>query len=187
MARPRILVVVLAAAVGVVLAVLLVRVGRPPEPVTARPPAPVPSVRAAGAAEPAAAAGGPAGSGPLSVLRSWDARRAAAYAAGDVDGLRGLYTSGSSAGAVDVQLLRGYRSRGFRVVGMRTQVQALTVLAGGPTRCRVLVTDRLVGAVAVGGSGERIELPRDRVSTRAVTLGRGRDGGWRVSEVRSAR
>jgi hypothetical protein len=176
MARHRTLVLMLPAVLGLVLAVVLVRVGdRPAEP-----------VRAQRADESSGPTGGPAGSGPLPVLREWDRARAAAYAAGEPARLRDLYTSGSPAGAADVRLLGRYRSRGFRVVGMRTQVLALTALAGGPDRYRVRVTDRLVGAVAVGG-GDRIALPRDRASARVLTLARGADGRWRVSEVWSAR
>lgn len=133
----------------------------------------------------------------LRVLRSWDSARAAAYAGGDVTGLRDLYVPGSAAGAADVRLLRHYRSRSFRVVGMRTQVLAFGLLETGRERMRVRVTDRLTGAVAVrpgvrvvlppaAGTvrpGERVVLPRDRASVRVLTLVRGDDGRWRVSDV----
>jgi hypothetical protein len=115
------------------------------------------------------------------VLRSWDRRRAAAYAAGSPLRLRALYAG--RAGDSDVRLLEGYRSRGWRVAAMRMQVLALAVTAHGQDRWRVRVTDRLAGAVAVRGS-RRVLLPRDRASTRTVTLVRGVDGVWRVAAVR---
>jgi hypothetical protein len=115
------------------------------------------------------------------VLRSWDRRRAAAYAAGAPGRLRALYVRG--AGSSDVDLLDRYRSRGWRVLGMRMQVLALTVTERDTGRLRLRVTDRLTGAVAVR-PGERVPLPRDRASTRRVTLLRGRDAVWRVAEVR---
>ena len=116
------------------------------------------------------------------VLRAWDLRRAAAYAAGSPGRLRGLYARG--AGASDVRLLEGYRSRGWRVVDMRMQVLALAVTSRQPDRWRLRVTDRLARAVAVR-AGERVPLPRDRASTRVVTLVRGGDGVWRVAAVRA--
>ena len=115
------------------------------------------------------------------VLRTWDRRRAAAYAVGSAEGLRALYVGG--AGSSDVRLLEGYRSRGWRVVGMRMQVLALAVTSRESSRLRLRVTDRLVGAVAIR-AGERVRLPRDRASTRRLTLVRGRDGVWRVAAVR---
>lgn len=118
----------------------------------------------------------------VAVLRSWDRRRAAAYAAGSPARLRALYVPGAAAGASDVRLLEGYRSRGWRVAGMRMQVLAVTVLDGRGDRWRVRVTDRLADAAAVR-RGERVPLPRDRASTRVVTLTRLPDGTWRVAGV----
>jgi hypothetical protein len=116
------------------------------------------------------------------VLHAWDERRAAAYARGAPERLADLYVAGSAAGAADVRLLRAYRARGVQVTGMRTQVLAADVLVRRPDRLRIRVTDRLAGAVAVGG-GRRVALPRDAASTRVLTLMRGGDGRWRVSAV----
>ena len=120
------------------------------------------------------------------LLRAWDVQRSAAYAAGSSRMLRDLYVAGSGAGASDVRLLRDYRERGYRVVGMRMQLLALRVLEERPDRLRLRVTDRLDGAVAVG-EGRRLTLPRDRPSTRTVTMVRGTDGAWRVAAVRTLR
>jgi hypothetical protein len=116
-------------------------------------------------------------------LQAWDRRRATAYATGSAAALRAAYVPGSRAGAADLALLRSYLVRGWRVVGMRTQVLALTVLAHGPRRWRLRVTDRLAAAVAVR-PGRRVRLPRDRASTHVVTLARDADGRWRVAAVR---
>ena len=115
------------------------------------------------------------------VLPSWDRRRAAAYAAMAPGRLRALYVRG--AGSYDVHLLERYRSRGWRVLGMRMQVLALAVTSRDPARLRLRVTDRLADAVAVR-AGERVRLPRDRAGTRTVAMLRGSDGVWRVAAVR---
>jgi hypothetical protein len=115
------------------------------------------------------------------VLRSWDRRRAAAYAAGSPDRLAALYVR--DAGVADVRLLERYRSRGWRVVGLRMQVLALSVVGRGPGRLRLRVTDRLASAVAVRAK-QRVALPRDRAGTRLVTLTRTGGGRWRVASVR---
>lgn len=140
-----------------------------PTPDAAPDPAPDPAVDDAAAAA-------------LRVLHAWDARRADAWAAGSPARLRALYLSGSAAGEADVRLLRGYRSRGLRVTGMRTQVLALHVLEERPHRWRVRVSDRLAGA-AVVGAGRRTLLPRDAASTRVVTLVRAPGARWRVAAV----
>ena len=121
----------------------------------------------------------------LALLHGWDQERAEAYAAGSASRLRDLYVAGASAGTTDVRLLRGYRSRGFRVTGMRTQVLALRVLARSPDRWRLRVTDRLA-AVDVVRAGVRTRLPRDATSVRVVTMMRGGDGRWRVAAVEEA-
>jgi hypothetical protein len=117
------------------------------------------------------------------VLRSWDRRRARAWAEGDVAGLRELYVD--RAGVADVRLLRRYADRGYRVEGMTTQLLAVDVLGQRPGRWVLRLTDRLANAVAVRGA-DRLRLPRDRMDTHVVTLVRGADGRWRVAEVRAA-
>ena len=124
----------------------------------------------------------PGSAAPVRLLRSWDLRRARAYAEGDAAALRRLYVPGSRAGAGDVRLLRSYRRRGLHVTGMRMQLFAVQVVAHTAGRWRVRVTDRLAGAVAVG-HGQRIRLPRDQASSHVVTLVR-RAGTWQVGSVR---
>lgn len=119
---------------------------------------------------------------PLGVLRAWDGRRASAWAHGDAGALRALYTGGSRTAAADLAMLRSYAARGLRVEGMRTQVLAARVRVRTAERLVLVVTDRLVGAVA-RGPGTRVVLPVDAASTRTVSL-RLVAGEWRVSEVR---
>ena len=122
---------------------------------------------------------------PLDVLREWDRRRAAAWAAGDVRALAALYTRSSTAGRRDVAMLGSYRSRGLRVRGMSRQLLAVRVLRSEPGLLRVRVTDRLVGAVVVRAGAAR-ELPRDAASTLVMTLRRVA-GHWRMDQVTQPR
>ncbi len=119
------------------------------------------------------------------VLHAWDRRRARAWAAADPHALAALYVPGSAAGRVDVALLRSYRSRGVRVVGLRMQVLSVRVLSRTPRRWRLRITDRLAGAVAVG-AGRRLRLPRGAAATRLITLARAGRERWRVADVRPA-
>jgi hypothetical protein len=120
----------------------------------------------------------------LRLLRGWDRERSEAYATGSASRLRALYVPGAAVGAADLRVLHGWTHRGLRVSGMRTQVLALSVLEASPRLMRLRLTDRLTGAVA-RGSGGPVLLPRDRASTREVTLVRG-GRRWRVSAVRDA-
>ena len=117
----------------------------------------------------------------LSVLRSWDGRRARAWAAGEVAGLAPLYAAGSTSGRHDRAMLAAYARRGLRVTGLRMQVLEVEVRRWSPDRLALLVTDRLVGGVAVG-PGVRAVLPTDGPSTRLVSFVRVA-GEWRVEEV----
>ncbi len=119
------------------------------------------------------------------VLRSWDARRADAWASGDFRELRRLYTPGSVAGEHDVAMLRRWTTRGLWVVGLRTEVLSLTVVRAGPLRLRLRTIDRVSAARAVGG-GAAISLPHDRADVHVVELRRTAAGEeWRVASVTS--
>jgi len=120
----------------------------------------------------------------VDVLRSWDLRRASAYSRGDVASLRALYVDGARAADADARMLREYTRRGLRLEGMQMQILAVEVLARRTGLWRLRVTDRLVGAVAIGPSGHN-RLPRDQASTNVVTLVRSpSDDEWRVASVR---
>jgi hypothetical protein len=117
----------------------------------------------------------------LAVLRAWDVRRAAAWAAGDEAALAALYTDGSAAGRRDRAMLGRYGARGLRVRGMRMQVLAGKVRSRTAGRIVLVVTDRLAHAVAVR-RGTRVVLPRDRATRRTIVLRRVA-GEWRVAQV----
>lgn len=118
----------------------------------------------------------------LVVLREWDARRARAWATGDLEVLRGLYTDDAEAGRTDRAMLRRWVDRGLVVEALQTQVRGATVVTRSPRRLVIVVTDRVAGGYAVRGA-RRVALPRDRWSTRRVTLKR-LEGRWLVADVR---
>lgn len=115
------------------------------------------------------------------VLRSWDRRRAAAWATGRAAALTPLYTAGSAAGRGDQDMLATWQRRGMAVVDLRTQVLELRVLGHRPGRFDLVVVDRVAAGTAVG-NGVRRPLPRDSPSTRRVVLLHGRTG-WQVESV----
>jgi hypothetical protein len=121
----------------------------------------------------------------LRVLRSWDERRAAAYAEGDVAALRALYARGSGAGERDVRLLRSYVERGLVVEGLRQQLLQVSVVDAAPHRLTVRVRDRLAAATVVVAD-RQLGLPQDRPSTNDVVLVR-QDADWLVWSVDPAR
>ena len=118
---------------------------------------------------------------PLTVLAAWDRSRAEAWRTGDPAALGRLYAPGSAAGAADRALLAAYAERGLRVAGLRMQRAAVVVVSAEADRTVLVVTDRVVGATAIGRSG-RAALPRDGWSTRTVVLARDGDE-WQVAEV----
>ncbi|MFD1948997.1 hypothetical protein [Nocardioides aestuarii] len=146
-------------------------------------PLAVPASRPAASAGPVAAAAAPDRTAPLAVLRAWDAARSEAWVAGDVESLAGLYARGSRSGRADRRLLAAYDARGLRVHGLGVQRASVEVVRRAGDRLVLLVTDRLTGGWVSTASGERVDLPRDRWSTRRVVLAE-RGGEWRVVEVR---
>lgn len=132
------------------------------------------------AAGPPAVAPSPV-AGPREVLADWDARRATAWADGDVAALRDLYVAGSPTGRADARMLSAYVERGLRVEGLATQVLALEVINESADSLTVKVTDRLAGGDVVGESVSR-RLPRDRATTRTLVLKRV-EGVWLVASA----
>ena len=117
------------------------------------------------------------------LLRTWDERRADAWAAGSPARLRDLYLPSSGAGRADVRRLRAYRARGLVVRGMATQLLAVRVLRSRRGVLLLAVTDRLARAVAARPDGTAaVVLPRGSARRHTVTLARS-GSGWRVGEV----
>jgi len=110
---------------------------------------------------------------PVDVLHAWDERRAEAWAAGDVPGLRSLYAEDSGAGRADAAMLRAWEARGLRVEGMEMQLLSVEVRRRTPEVLVLDVVDRLVGGAL---------LPRDLPTRHVVTM-RVVAGTWRVVEV----
>ncbi|HEX5088048.1 MAG TPA: hypothetical protein VFV89_09580 [Nocardioides sp.] len=145
-------------------------------------PAPAEPVETSAAETSAATApAGPSVVEPVEILRAWDAARARAWALGDLDLLRSLYTPGSVAGREDIAMLRAWSARGLVVRDLRTQLISVRELGHRSSAWTLLVTDRLAGGVAVGAGLHR-PLPRDQATTRTVRLRRVA-GRWRVSAV----
>ena len=142
---------------------------RTPEPVSVPPAAARTHTSAAGQA--------------LGVLRQWDGRRSAAWAAGDVRRLARLYLPGSRTGRRDVADLRRWVDRGLRVTGLRQQVVSLRVVAATSSRITAIVVDRTVDGVAVGRE-RRLTVPSSAWTTHRIRLAR-TSGGWRIGEVRA--
>jgi len=130
------------------------------------------------------AAEAPASPPPVEVLRAWDARRADAWARGDLATLASLYTPGSVAGRHDVAMLRSWSARGLVVQRLGTQLLTVEEVAHTRSTWRLRVTDRLVGGVAEG-RGVRRPLPVDGATTRVVELRR-LHGRWLVASVSSS-
>jgi hypothetical protein len=120
-------------------------------------------------------------------LRSWDKRRAAAYARGDVAALRRLYVPGSRAAVADARVLASYLARGLVVRGLRMQLLEVRHVEATGSRLRLTVEDRVVGAAAGPPTGGRsVDLPADLPSTRVVSLVRDDGSRWRVRSVRAS-
>jgi hypothetical protein len=118
----------------------------------------------------------PSGSRALRVLHAWDRRRAHVWGQGHPRRLRALYAVNSEAGAADRAMLAAYRERGLCVRTMRRQTLAVRVLEHAPARLTLRVTDRLIGAVAVGRGVEE-PLPSGGFVTSTLTFRR-TERGW---------
>ena len=125
----------------------------------------------------------------LEVLRSWDARRAEAYAAGDVAGLRRLHVPGSPLARQDVAVLRRYRERGLRVTRLEQQVFSVDVHEAGARAVTMTVVERLARTPVrrserpQSGSGQWV-LPASGFELRTLRFERAA-AGWRLSWARA--
>lgn len=117
----------------------------------------------------------------LGILREWDVRREAAWAASDIGALRALYVPGSGAGRADARLLEAYRARDLVVRRLLTQVFAVQVLDRRPATVRLRVLDRVAGGEVVR-HGRAGPLASTRPLLREVVFRR-TEGRWKVDEV----
>ncbi len=156
-----------------------------PAPDASRAAAPSPSgaTRAVAPTGASATEVAPAGRA-LRVLRRWDRRRERALQGGDATALRGLYTSGSGLAAQDLRLLRTYRGRAARVLGVEVQVRRVDLLASRPSAIRVRVDDRVASARLRMPDGTVRTVRGTSYATRVISFEE-RAGRWRVSSVRA--
>lgn len=135
----------------------------------------------------------PTGSGPsaatgpddsyVRVLEGLDARRAAAFATGEVSQLRLVYVDGAPALTEDLRVLRAYVRQGRRVAGLRHEVRSVTLLAESADEVRLRVLDVVPPFRVVDGAGRAVERHAGRAE-RSWNLTLRRVGGrWRVAEV----
>lgn len=122
----------------------------------------------------------------LSVLREWDSRRSAAFAADDEQALSRLYVTGSALADQDLAVLRAYRERGLRVLHAQQQVLSVEVHDAGPRRVTMSVVERLaaarveVDARSTGAPTVRHRLPASGFTRRVLRFEHTR-GSWRLS------
>ena len=122
----------------------------------------------------------------LSVLREWDSRRSAAFAADDERSLSRLYVPGSPLASQDLAVLRGYRERGLRVLHAEQQVVSVEVHETSSQQVTMSVVERLaagrVEVVPSMGASTRPDrpLPASGFSRRVLRFERTR-GEWRLS------
>ncbi|WP_156464599.1 hypothetical protein [Aeromicrobium sp. Root495] len=115
-------------------------------------------------------------------LGALDVRRAEAFAGATSAPLRKVYVD-ERAAEPDRALVRDYRGRGMRLVGMSMVRTSCEAAAERPGRVRLQVVETLGPTWAVDRTGQATALPKDRPTRRVVTLVEVRDG-WRVARVR---
>lgn len=97
--------------------------------------------------------------------------------------LREVYAPGSTLQPRDRAILVGYRVRGVRLRQVRLDVTVLRVTFRSPAAVSVRVVERLAPTTAVLPDGDRVALPADAPTRRALHLVRTADG-WRIAAVR---
>ncbi|CAN5307164.1 hypothetical protein BH09ACT12_BH09ACT12_36930 [soil metagenome] len=185
------LVVLVSLGLGAVAVTVLMLLGAGPSTSEVAPERVVidaPEAGAPGPSRPAPGATGATTSRAREVLREWDSRREAAWAAADERALRALYVPHALAGRRDVALLRRWTARGARITRLEPQVLELRVVRDAGRQLVVRVTDRL-GVLEARVHGDPIALPHDEPTTRRIELRRGPQvtSRWRVASVRGVR
>jgi hypothetical protein len=151
-------------------------------------PEPVRSAAAAGAPSSSAAPGRPrAGEGAArwtEVLAGLDSARAAAFAAADPAGLRGVYAPGSPALRRDAAALHGLRAAGLAAADLRLVPMRVRVAQVRRDRVVLDVVDRMAGYRLLRADGSVAAARPGRGRARwSMVLVRGAQG-WRVYDVR---
>lgn len=121
------------------------------------------------------------------VLTRLDRARAEAFHRLRPGPLRDVYARGSTLARHDRAVLAAYRARGVRLSPVRLDVTALRVTssasAAASLRVSLRVVECLAPTTAVLSDGDRVALPADAPTRRALRLVRTADG-WRIAAVR---
>lgn len=115
-------------------------------------------------------------------LGGLDVQRASAFATAHSAPLDDVYVD-ARAGAGDRALVREYRMRGLRLVGMGMVRTSCAVVEQGRSRVRLHVVDTLGPTWAIDQAGTMQPLPADRPTRHVVTL-LAVGTVWRVAGVR---
>jgi len=120
------------------------------------------------------------------IVRALETARARAYDRGDVTALRGVYTTSSATGHVDVEHLRRLAVDGRHARGLAAFVIGDVVLLGSTTtRATLRVTDALTAYDVVDETGHVVRRGTGRPA-RTLMFVLARVGStWRVDEVRT--
>lgn len=173
--RPAVLVVAVAAVIGVFVAAALIGLGGRP----AERPAPI--------ALPGSGSGGNVdrpGERWLSVLERLDQHRDQAWRTGDPVALRRAFAVGSRPLLADRAALRRYLDCGYAVRSARLSFWDVHVVARDKRGVTLRVVDRLGRVMVTHGAGAATPLPDDRPSRHRITLARG-SYGWRITSVQA--
>lgn len=119
------------------------------------------------------------------LLRAWDGRRSAAWAAADSTALDALYVVGAPAARAERQMLRAWSERGLRVEGLTNQLLRVEVLDHRHGRWDLEVVGRLEAGRVLSDTGPDLALPYDAARTTRVVLVRGSGGKWVVESLSS--
>jgi hypothetical protein len=127
-----------------------------------------------------------AAAGWLVLLDSLYDRRASAFAAGDVEGLAGVYTANSSQALADRAEIERLSAMGQRVDGFDPDVISVESARGNATSVTLVVTDSF-GPYAVIDDQRLISAATGRAAARVEVSLQLTPAGWRIdSAVRLA-
>lgn len=145
----------------------------------------VSEIRPAPASAPSTARS-PGGTDWTAVLGSLDAARDRAFRAGDADALGSVYVPGSPPDLADRSSLAGLVAHGLHAVGLRLEIQRVTVLSASDAAVRLQVVDRLPGYTIVDASESVVAREQGRgEATWTVELASTAQG-WRIAAITAA-
>jgi len=124
--------------------------------------------------------------GWLALMNSLYDRRSAAFAAGDVERLTGVYTSSSAQAATDRAEIERLAAQGHRLDGFDPDVVSVHSARGGAPAVTLLVTDSF-GPYTVVDDQRVLSSEAGRAAARVEVSLRLTSAGWRIeSAVRLA-